>query len=120
MWCDVLTKPKQGAAFRKDRAMLVDCDVEYCDNEARSDIPRVLLPEPEGPVDPKTVTLIIPQSSSPGKDRRSVLDGTKKTRQLVTWNTSQDRADTRNDKVRKRHLELVIARVMRAKAAAAA
>ena len=43
MWSDVLTKPKQGAAFRKDRAMLIDCAVEYCDEAERNDIPQVLL-----------------------------------------------------------------------------
>jgi hypothetical protein len=126
MWCDVLTKPKQGQAFRKDRAMLMNCDVEYCDVKAREDIPRVLLPEPEGPVDPSTVTSITPQSIMPGKDRRSVLDGHKEHLQMdghkehlqtVTWNTSQNKVDTKNVKLRKRHLELVIARIMRSRAA---
>ena len=31
MWCDVLTKPKQGLAFRKDRAMLMNCPVDWTD-----------------------------------------------------------------------------------------
>ena len=48
MRSDVLTKPKQGAAFRKDRAMLICCDVEYCDKKERSDIPDVLLLKHEG------------------------------------------------------------------------
>ena len=55
MFCDVLTKPKQGAAFRKDRAMLMDCDENYNDEKERLSTPRVLLPKSEGPVDPTTV-----------------------------------------------------------------
>ena len=49
-----------------------------------------------------------------------VLAGDKKVRQTVAWNTSQDRVDVRNGKLRQRHLELVIAKVMRDRAAAAA
>ena len=49
-----------------------------------------------------------------------LLAGDKKVRQSVAWNTSQDRVDVRNGKVRQRHLELVIAKVMRDRAAAAA
>eukprot|EP00956_Cyclotella_meneghiniana_P038953 scaffold162906_cov46-Cyclotella_meneghiniana.AAC.1 len=74
MWCDVLTKPKQGQAFRKDRAMLMNCDVDYCDEKSRSDIPAVLLPKPEGPVNADSVTSIISQDDTSEKDRRSVLD----------------------------------------------
>eukprot|EP00956_Cyclotella_meneghiniana_P009212 scaffold12647_cov40-Cyclotella_meneghiniana.AAC.1 len=120
MWCDVLTKPKQGQAFRKDRAMLMDCDVDYCDEKSRSDIPAVLLPTPEGPVDADTVTSIVSQDNMSEKDRRSVLDVTKKTRQTVTWDAAQNRVSSKNGKVRQRHRELVIARVMRDRAAAAA
>lgn len=32
MWCDVLTKPKQGLAFRRDRAMLMNCPVDWEDD----------------------------------------------------------------------------------------
>jgi hypothetical protein len=35
------------------------------------------------------------------------------------WNTSQNRVDVNNEKLRKRHLELVIDRVMKAQAASA-
>ena len=38
----------------------------------------------------------------------------------MTWNTSQNKVDTKNVKLRKRHLELVIAQVMKAQAAKAA
>ncbi len=79
MWSDVLTKPKQGAAFRKDRAMLMNCDEEYNDDRERQDIPSILLPIPEGPVDPDTIKTIAPQSILRGKDRRSVLENKQKT-----------------------------------------
>ena len=49
-----------------------------------------------------------------------LLDVTKKTRQTVTWDAGQNRVSSKNGKVRQRHLELVIARVMRDRAAAAA
>ncbi len=130
MWSDVLTKPKQGAGFRQDRAMLMNCGMDYDDEKERAEIPQVLLPQPEGPVDPTTITSIIAPSSSLGKDCRSVLDENLKRqrvtldenlkRQRVTWSASQNRVDVKNEKLRKRHLELVIARVMRAQAAAAA
>ena len=29
MWADVLTKPLQGTAFRKMRAQLINCSMEY-------------------------------------------------------------------------------------------
>jgi hypothetical protein len=120
MWSDVLTKPKQGAAYRKDRAMLMNCDAEYDDDKERRDIPSILLPRPEGPVDPATVT-ITPQSHQHGKDHRSVLENKQKTYDTVTWDTSQSKIDKKNPKLRERHyLELVIARVMRAKSAKAA
>ncbi len=35
MWSDVLNKPKQGQAFRKDRAMLMNVSVDYSDDEER-------------------------------------------------------------------------------------
>ena len=49
----------------------------------------------------------------------TVLDNDIKKRHVV-WNTSQNRVDVNNSKLRRRHLELVIARVMRAQGAAAA
>jgi hypothetical protein len=117
MWSDVLTKPKQGAAFQKDRAMLMNCDEEYNDDKERKDIPSILLlPQPEGQVDPATIT-IAPQSILHGKDCRSVLENKQKTYKTVTWNTSQNKVDKKNPKLRECHLELVIARVMRAQVA---
>ena len=38
MWADVLTKPKQGKAFREDRAVLMNCPVTYVDSAAHEDI----------------------------------------------------------------------------------
>jgi hypothetical protein len=98
----------------------MNCDEEYNDDRERQDIPSILLPVPEGPVDPDTIKSITPQSILRGKDRRSVLEDKHKTYNTVTWNTSQNKVDKKNPKLRERHLELVIARVMRAKAAKAA
>ena len=33
MWADVLTKPLQGTEFRKMRAQLMNCAMEYIDEE---------------------------------------------------------------------------------------
>jgi hypothetical protein len=98
--------------------MLMGCAVDYDDDVERSDIPSVLLPRAEEPVDPSTVTSIVAPSSTQGKDRRSVLGGDVK-RPHAMWNTSQNRVDVNNEKLRKRHLELVIDRVMKAQAASA-
>ena len=78
----------------------------------------VLLPKAEGPVDLDTVMSILAPSSSLSKDCRSVLDGETR-RQRVMWNMSQNRVDMKNEKLRRCHLELVIACVMRAQAASA-
>jgi hypothetical protein len=93
----------------------MNCDVEYDDDKERRDIPSILLPQPEGPVNPDTVTIAPPQSILRGKDRRSVLENKVKTYNTVTWNTSQNKIDKKNPKLRERHLELVIARVMKAR-----
>jgi hypothetical protein len=44
-----------------------------------------------------------------------LADGLNKTRRSVTWTASLDRVDVNNEKVRKRHLELVVARAIRAR-----
>jgi hypothetical protein len=49
-----------------------------------------------------------------------LLENKVKTYSTVTWNTSQNKIDKKNPKLRERHLELVIARVMKAQAAKAA
>ena len=38
MWSDVLTKPKHGKAFCEDRAVLINCMVDYEDIEDWEDI----------------------------------------------------------------------------------
>ena len=48
MWADVLTKPKQGTAYREDRAILMNCPVNYVDKDIHEDIEHlegVLKPE---------------------------------------------------------------------------
>jgi hypothetical protein len=35
MWADVLTKPKKGAAFKKMRAQLTNCSVDYEEDKER-------------------------------------------------------------------------------------
>ena len=35
MWANVLTKPLQGMAFKKMRAQLMNCAIEYKENEIR-------------------------------------------------------------------------------------
>jgi hypothetical protein len=117
MYCDVLTKPKQGKGMCLDRAMLMNCDVNYDDEKERLRTHPKLLPKPEGPVDPKMIAgTITAQNHDQAGDRRSVLaDSLNKTRRSVTWNASLDRVDVNNEKVRKRHLELVVARAIRAR-----
>ena len=72
MWVDLLNKPKQGAAFRKDRAMLMNCPIEY-DNEVEriSTNPVLLNFEQELAV---KVIESLPPESKPEQERRSVLD----------------------------------------------
>jgi hypothetical protein len=44
-----------------------------------------------------------------------LADDLNKTRRSVTWTASLDRVDVNNAKVRKRHLELEVARAIRAR-----
>ena len=136
MWLDVLTKPKQGMGFCGDRAMLMNCPEEYDNKVEQLWTHLQVLPKPKGPVDPSTVTKTISAPSKPGNDRRSVLAvGTAvdaepavmaverepavncvpgdERRRRVTWNLPDGRSDMRDSKLRKRHMELVIARAIR-------
>ena len=45
MWVDVLTKPKQGAPFNKDRSKLMNVPVEYNDDEERAKTHPLLFPK---------------------------------------------------------------------------
>jgi hypothetical protein len=117
MFSDVLTKPKQGKGFRQDRAMLMNCEEDYDDEKERLKMHPKLTPAVEGPVDPKTIATTIPaQNQDLARDRRSVLEDSKKARKTVTWNTSSNRVDKYNEKAQQRHLELVVARAMRRRA----
>ena len=49
MWVDILTKPKQGVAFREDRSVLMNCAVDYTDTEEHDDIDLI-----EGTLKPET------------------------------------------------------------------
>ena len=117
MWSDVLTKPKQGLPMRQDRAELMNCPVDYDDEFERMNTHPKLLPKPAGPVDPKLVhNPINAKNNGLTNDRRSVLDNVHNSRKMqrVTWNTSH-KLDRTNEKARARHVELVIARVLRDK-----
>jgi hypothetical protein len=85
MCSDMLTKPKQGRGMCQDRAMLMNCDVDYDDEKERLRTHPKLLPKPDGPVDPKTVAgTITAQNHDQASDRRSVLAGDlNKTRRSV-------------------------------------
>ena len=48
MWSDVLTKPKQGVAFREFRGHLMDCPTDYDDEVERRNTHPKLLPKDEG------------------------------------------------------------------------
>jgi hypothetical protein len=116
MWSDVLTKPKQGKGFRQDRAMLMNCPEDYDDEEERLRTDPKCLPRVEGPVDPALVRPMECQDQAdPTLHHRSVL-GVKHSRsskQQVTWNTSLNRVDRTNQKARERHMELIVARILR-------
>ena len=121
MWSDVLTKPKQGKAFRIDRSMLMNCCEDYSDENARKETHPSLLAKHEGAVDPTTVVKTIQAPSvniNQTVDRRSVLDEDRKAKRSFGHNEiwgSSHRADKYSDKVRARHVELVVARVLRAR-----
>jgi hypothetical protein len=117
MYSDVLTKPKQGIGFRRDRAMLMNCDEDYDDELERSRTHPKLIPAEEGPVDPKTVTKTLPaQNQDQARERWSMLGEDKLARNSLMWNTSSNRVGKHNIKARQRHLELVVARAVRRRA----
>ena len=69
MWSDVLNKPKQGAGFRKDRAVLMNVGIDYDDNLELSRTHIDLLPK-QKQVQPVT------EEKAPVTDCRSVLGDT--------------------------------------------
>ena len=76
MWVDVLTKPKQGAPFKKDRSKLMNVSIEYNDDEERGKTHPLLLPK-EDVETPNKVTwtqnLVKTLSPAKGRRHRSVL-----------------------------------------------
>ena len=53
MWSNVLTKPKQGAGFRQDRAVLMNVEEDYNENDEKEQAlaPATMLPLAEGLVE---------------------------------------------------------------------
>jgi len=47
MWADVLTKPKQGTSFRRDRSYLMNIPEDYDDSAERARTHQLLLPKNE-------------------------------------------------------------------------
>ena len=45
MWSDVLTKPQQGMLFKRQRAELMNCEVNYDDKLEQENTHPKLLPE---------------------------------------------------------------------------
>eukprot|EP00804_Cyclotella_cryptica_P008907 CCRYP_012017-RA/>CCRYP_012017-RA protein AED:0.23 eAED:0.23 QI:0/0/0/0.75/0.33/0.25/4/0/1155 len=93
MWSDILTKPKQGKAFREMRGMLMNVPEEYDDVVERRHTPSYLLPIDE-PVENQANKMTHPTSSmSPEQPvsilhhSRSVLKDEKRTdnNKTVTW-----------------------------------
>jgi hypothetical protein len=72
----------------------MNCEEDYDDEKERLRMHPKLVPAAEGPVDPKTITATIPaQNRDLTRDRRSVLEDSKKARKTVTWNTSSSKVD---------------------------
>jgi hypothetical protein len=91
------------------------CAEDYNDEKERLQTHPMMLPKAEGPVNPKTVMgTITAQNHDQVGDRRSGLDKVCKS---VTWNTSLNRVEKNNEKGKKCHLELVVARALRAREA---
>jgi hypothetical protein len=121
MYSDILTKPKQGKAFRRDRAMLMNCSEDYNDAEERARTHPSLadkIEEMETVLANKSALVDIPVNSP--QCRRSVLEECKNgqvggptKRYEVAWSQNDNRVSDLNEKARKRHLEAVKARIIR-------
>ena len=74
MWADVLTKPKQGSGFRKDRAHLMNIPTNYDNDLERTRTPAKLLAfENKGATDVTTEKVSVVNGAKPIQHRRSVL-----------------------------------------------
>jgi hypothetical protein len=98
----------------------MNCDEDYDDEKERLRTHPKLLPTEEGPVDAATVTgTIEARTHDPAVHRRSVLGGEQKSAgkkmQKVMRDTSLNHVQKNDVKVRRLHLEVVKARVLRAK-----
>ena len=78
MWVDILTKPLQGLAFRTVRAVLMNCSINYKDEEETKVI-RSKTNTSNTPVPPKKMVNGRAISRLSSMYRRSVLGGTGQT-----------------------------------------
>ena len=118
MWCDVLTKPKQGMGYKKDRAMIMNCEVEYDDDRERAMTNSALLPNSTSEATMDAKPMKPNNDKHPGHHCRSVLrkgENRVPGNSSVTWHTSVNRVDRSSHKARERHLEVVMARIRRAR-----
>jgi hypothetical protein len=91
MWSDVLTKPLQGALFRKMRAQLMNIAVDYNDELERARTHPGLLPQEVDTMTPDTVDLmkksgVIEVPKKTRKQRSKNISVTKR----VTWDPEFD------------------------------
>ena len=117
MWSDVLTKPKQGRGFKQDRAILMNVEEDCGDEKERARTHPSLLGS-KADATASDEPMKARESKTPVHHCRSVLEGDKHDShqsRMVTWQGKTDRVDTGNGKARVRHLELVKARIMRAR-----
>ena len=74
MWADVLTKPKQGSGFRKDRAHLMNVPTNCGNDLERTRTPSKLLAfKNKGATDAPTKKGLVVNGAKPIQHRRSVL-----------------------------------------------
>ena len=85
MWCDVLTKPKQGKGFRVDRSHLMNVPEDYDDEKERLVTRAELLPkvQPITTESSKTLKSMTLKDTKPSGHCRSVLDGDH----MTVWNS---------------------------------
>jgi len=86
MWSDLLTKPQQGALFRKMRAVLMNIDVNYDDEAERKKTHPKLLPQVVDGLPTETVELlkksgVTKVSRKPRKVRQAEVSSNNR----VTW-----------------------------------
>ncbi len=93
MWSEMLTKPKQGMAFRVDRSHLMNVPEDYNDDEERDCTVQELLPKNNASdTDHSVIQTMAPQTTGvPGEHCRSVLGNDR------SWNVlGNDRSWSRS------------------------